>query len=142
MAVDRFLLQLEDQQLAFSARQKRPSNMDEAVTYTFEMQAHLSLSSRGPSSAVLFALPAAGVSRNSDPQLGDMLQQLMQLMEKLETSLSTAKPQCPMNPEETLIDDSGNDAMGSAIAAERSATSFATVPHLIPVLVVRETDNP
>ena len=38
-----------------------------------------------------------------------------------------------MNPEETLIDDSGNDAMGSAIAAERSATSLATVPHLSPV---------
>ena len=47
-----------------------------------------------------------------------------------------------MNPEETLIDDSGNDAMGSAIAAESSATSLATVPHLIPVLVVRKTDNP
>jgi hypothetical protein len=42
MAVDRFLLQLEDPQLTFRVRQKRQSNMDEAVTYT------LSLSSRGP----------------------------------------------------------------------------------------------
>ena len=100
MAIDRFLLQLEDPQVAFSVSQKRPSNMDEAVTYTLEMQAHPSLSFCGPSSAVPSALPAAGVSRNSDPRLGDMLQQLMQRMEKLETSLSTEQPQRRRMPQE------------------------------------------
>ena len=49
MAIDRFLMQLEDPQVAFSVSQKRPSNMDEAVTYTLEMQAHPSLSFCGPS---------------------------------------------------------------------------------------------
>ena len=45
MAVDRFLLQLEDPQLAFSVRQKRPSNMDEAVTYTLGKTRRASLQS-------------------------------------------------------------------------------------------------
>ena len=43
LAVDRFLTQLTDPQLAFSVRQKQPASIDEAVTATLEMQAHLSL---------------------------------------------------------------------------------------------------
>ena len=44
--MDRFLTQLTDPQLAFSIRQKRPENIDDAVTATLEMQAHLSLAKR------------------------------------------------------------------------------------------------
>ena len=43
IAIDRFLGQLEDPQLAFSVRQK---NLNKATTCTLEMQSHLSLASQ------------------------------------------------------------------------------------------------
>ena len=75
LAVDRFLLQLDNPQLAFSIGQKQPSNLNEAITYTLEMQAHLSLSSIGTRSQGA-PLPAARVSRNLDSPLRDALWQL------------------------------------------------------------------
>ena len=101
MAVDKFLRQLDDPQLAFSVRQKRPSNLDEVVTYTLEMQAHLSLSSQRnapPDASSAAPLPVAGVGRNRDPPLGDTLRQLVERMERLETILPATRPQQRREP--------------------------------------------
>ena len=111
LAVDRFLTQLTDPQLAFSVRQKRPETIDEVVTATLEMQAHLSLAKRAvggdggrtqPSE-----LPIAGTNyRNPSPsennasrhnsapseRFTDTLQQLVAQMEKLESALTDSRP--------------------------------------------------
>ena len=116
LAVDRFLSQLTDPQLAFSIRQKRPANIDDAVTATLEMQAHLSLAKRattGGDGGVQphvnpTELPVAGANyRNSSSnerrpsyrnsptseQFTDAMQQLVVRMEKLESALSDTRSQ-------------------------------------------------
>ena len=114
--MDRFLTQLTDPQLAFSIRQKRPASIDDAVTATLEMQAHLSLAKRattGGDSGVQphvnpTELPVAGANyrnpssnerrpsyRNSptSEQFTDAVQQLVMRMEKLESALSDTRSQ-------------------------------------------------
>ena len=86
-AVDRFLSQLDDPQLAFSVRQKQPKIVDIAVTATLELQSHLRLATRSllpaPEAAV------AGVSKSPQNRMADVLEQLASRMEQLETQLSS-----------------------------------------------------
>ena len=91
MAVDRFLSQIIDPQLAFSVQ---PKNLDEVVTYTMQMQSHLSLSSRGSSGVALAEASVAAVDlRQQDTKILDTLHQLVTRIEKLETDLSTSQSQ-------------------------------------------------
>ena len=96
IAVDRFLGQLEDPQLAFSVRQRQPQNLDEAVTSTLEMQSHLRLTSCTSGSALppAASLPVAAVDQDRPPaRLDDTLRTRM---ERLESSLTT--PTCQPRP--------------------------------------------
>ena len=91
MAVDRFLSQIVDPQLAFSVRQKQPKNLDEVV---MEMQSHLSLSFRGSSGVALAEASVVAVDRRQqDTKVLDTLHQLVTRMEKLQTDLSTSRSQ-------------------------------------------------
>ena len=96
IAVDRFLGQLEDPQLAtqlaFSVWQRQPQNLHEAVTSTLEMQSHFRLASCTSGSALppTISLPVAAVDQDRPPaRLDDMLRQLVTWMERLESSLTT-----------------------------------------------------
>ena len=89
-AVDRFLSQLDDPQLAFSVRQKQPKTIDTAVTATLELQSHLRLATRSLPPAPEAAL--AGVTKsppNRCDRAADVLEQLASRMEQLEIQLSS-----------------------------------------------------
>ena len=89
-AVDRFLSQLDDPQLAFSERQKQPKTIDTAVTATLELQSHLRLATRSLPPAPEAAV--AGVTKsppNRCDRTADVLEQLASRMEQLEIQLSS-----------------------------------------------------
>jgi hypothetical protein len=91
LAVDRFLTQIADPQLAFSVRQRHPQTVDDAVAATLELQAHLSLANTAtqpgggglPVSAVNPSLPSR------PDRTTELLEQLVSRMEKLQTEFST-----------------------------------------------------
>ena len=96
LAVDRFLAQISDPQLAFGVRQRVPKTIDDAVAATLELQAHLSLSNTTVQQAGSCELPVAAVNP-SPPSRPDrttaLLEQLVSRMEKLQTEVSTQQYQ-------------------------------------------------
>ena len=91
LAVDRFLTQIADPQLAFSVRQRHPKTVDDAVAATLELQAHLSLANTTtqPGGGGL-PVSAVNPSPPSRPdRTTELLEQLVSRMEKLQTELST-----------------------------------------------------
>ena len=136
-AVDRFLSQLDDPQLAFSVRQKQPKTIDTAVTATLELQSHLRLATRSLPPAPEAAV--AGVTKsppNRRDRTVDVLEQLASRMEQLETQLSslTAKqdelvrrkyPRRPEQSRQRVCRRCGQEGQGMRITTT-AATAAAT----------------
>ena len=97
LAVDRFLTQLDDPQLAFSVRQAKPKTLDKALTSTLEMQSHLQLSTRVLCAAATqpqTETTVAGITPSQrNDRLTDVLKQLVERIEKLETNLAANRSQ-------------------------------------------------
>ena len=93
LALTRYLEQLDDPQVAFSVKQKRPKSVDEAVTATLEMESYL-LNPSGTGGGkvgqvVVEASPGddsvvAAVQTKQDTMM-DMMQAMMERLERLET---------------------------------------------------------
>ena len=74
-------------QIAFSVKQKRPTNVDEAVAATLEMEAYLVPCPAGVAATTVdetTEVTAAAAVRTADTTL-DLVRQLVERMEKLET---------------------------------------------------------
>ena len=90
LALTRYLEQLDNPQVAFSVKQKRPKSVDEAVTATLEMESYLLPSSGIPGGKVgQEACPngdpvVAAVQTKQDTMM-DMMQAMMERLERLET---------------------------------------------------------
>lgn len=95
LAIDRFLTQISEPQLAFSIQQKQPKTVNDAVATTLELQAHLSLANAASQPSTL---PVDTVTHSSSVQPDrpmELLEQLVSQMEKLQTELSTRNHQSP-----------------------------------------------
>ena len=94
LALNRYLIQLTDNQIAFNVRQKRPRTLDEAVSVTLELESYLVpsslLSTQSPVSQLPTPQVVAGV-RESQETMMNMLSKMMERLDKLE--LERAKPQ-------------------------------------------------
>ena len=97
LAVDRFLTQISDPQLAFGVRQKEPKTIDAAVAATLELQAHLNLANAAGARTGAFPVDAIHHGRRPVQQdrTAELLEQLVTRMEKLQTDLSTQNQQRP-----------------------------------------------
>ena len=93
LALTRYLEQLDNQQVAFSVKQKRSKSVDEAVTATLEMESYL-INSGGPSGGHVGvgALQeeknedcVAAVTQSKQDTMMEMMQAMMERLEKLET---------------------------------------------------------
>lgn len=95
LAVDRFLTQIADPQLAFGVRQKQPKTVDDAVAATLELQAHLSLAN-AVSRPGNVPIDAVNHSPRVQPDRAtELLEQLVSRMEKLQTEISTRNTYSP-----------------------------------------------
>ena len=83
LALNQFLAQIENAQVAFGVKQKRPTNVEEAVVATIDLESYLG--SSDPAEAV------AAVSPLDEPQtvksLGERLQRLEMLLERQGSSI-------------------------------------------------------
>ena len=93
LALTRYLEQLDNQQVAFSVKQKRLKSVDEAVTATLEMESYL-INSGGLSGGHIGvgALQeeknedcVAAVTQSKQDTMMEMMQAMMERLEKLET---------------------------------------------------------
>lgn len=83
LAVDRFLTQICDRQLAFGVRQKQPKPVNDAVAATLELQAHLSLANAASRPG---DLPVDAINHNPSilpDHATELPEQLVLWMEKL-----------------------------------------------------------
>ena len=97
LALTRYLGQLNNQQVAFSVKQKRPKTLDEAVTATLEMESYLVPSSgiREISQVDMGELPdvsdedltVAATGSGAQFELLRTMKHLVERMERLETRL-------------------------------------------------------
>ena len=102
LALTHYLEQLDNPQVAFSVKQKRPKSVDEAVTATLEMESYM-LNSSGVATghggqAGAMAPPSTGgdpivaaVQSKQDTMMG-MMQSMMERLEQLETQRRPAPP--------------------------------------------------
>jgi len=90
LALNHFLSQIENPHVAFSVRQKRPKTVDEAVSATLEMESYLDLKTIckvDTSDAVDAAEELKLMGVNAMTSLPDMMKQVMDRLEKLETRI-------------------------------------------------------
>ena len=90
LALNHYLGQLTDQQIAFNVRQKRPRTLDEAVSSTLELESYL----------VPLGLPPAGLHpsqvvagvRQPQNEIMQMLAKMMEHLDHLESERATPPP--------------------------------------------------
>lgn len=92
LALNHFLSQIENPHVAFSVRQKRPRTIDEAVSATLEMESYLDLKTVckvdvDTSDPVDAAEEPKRMGVNAMTSLPDMMKQVMDRLEKLETRI-------------------------------------------------------
>ena len=93
LALNHFIAQIENTQVAFSVKQKRPQNMDEVVSATLEMESYLTGAAR------TVGLVETNPSEEQDKIVGaitstnDLVGQLLTRIERLEERVAT-----PMTP--------------------------------------------
>ena len=95
LALNQFLSQLDDQQVAFAVKQRAPSNLDAAVSATLEMESYMTPKVTVSSVEVPPSEqepPSVGAVSNtthvSNDKLVSMLEKLVDRLDKLETSRS------------------------------------------------------
>ena len=95
LALSHFLGQIDDHQVAFSVKQSRPKNLDEAVAATLEMESYAQPKSTRLVSQVEQGEELISVAvtnrENSSDSLLLMMKQMMQRMEKIEGDLSSTE---------------------------------------------------
>ena len=102
MALTQYLGQLDNPQVAFSVRQKRPATLIEAVSATIEMESYL----KPKPTSIAQIEPArpetdtviATVQHKQDAMMG-MLENIMTRLEKLEARMGSGQPQRSENAE-------------------------------------------
>ena len=90
LALNRFLDEIKDPQLAFGVRQRAPINLDQAVAATLELETYLlrtvtPMAVAGVNSTLDTSIAAA----TSRPSIESSLQKLMERLEKIEGRLAT-----------------------------------------------------
>ena len=80
LALQRYLSQLQDAQVAFGVKQRKPKTIEAAVAATLELESYL-VSHSTPGTVAPVQVP---VDRAGQKSLMDMMSQLMTRMEKLE----------------------------------------------------------
>ena len=94
LALNHFVSQIENGQVAFSVRQKRPKTVDEAVCATLEMEAYVCIDAKTISSVVEVEdvttdpLAVNGVTSS----MADLMDQCIDRLEKLEMKVSQPRP--------------------------------------------------
>ena len=131
LALTHYLGQLDNPQVAFSVKQKRPKTVDEAVAATLEMESYL-LPRTGRVGQVGLTEPepattslVASVQSKQDA-LMDMVRVVMERLDKLETTKPTP-PQEPMPPKNGGNPRSSQRAKGEA-SAEKTNTGARKPP--------------
>lgn len=85
LAVNIYLKQIGNPQVAFAVRQKQPANLDEAITATLEMEAYLDQSGvKGTVGSVSEEGLVAATSSQQDSRLLTLVEKLVDRVEKLE----------------------------------------------------------
>ena len=91
LALNSFLAQIDNPQVAFSVRQKRPETVDAAVAATLEMESYLGPKASHVGQVVAEEeVEAAAVASKPDPQM-ELLQKLVVRLDCLEARLAEGK---------------------------------------------------
>ena len=96
LALNHFLGQLENPQVAFSVKQKRPKTLEEAVTATLEMESYLGPKAVGTAgiAGVITEdsgedMPVAAVAGTES--ITEMMKQLLTRMDRIEREVATSQ---------------------------------------------------
>lgn len=90
LALNHYLGQLTDHQIAFNVRQKRPRTLDEAVSATLELESYL-VPSGFPPTRLPPSQVVAGVRQPQDEMI-QMLAKMMERLDHLESEQATPPP--------------------------------------------------
>lgn len=111
LALQSYLQQLKQPQIAFSVKQKRPANLDDAVAVTLGMESYLSPSTQPGTIAALQPGERADAKATVDriKQLTHLVEQLTARVEELEkiSKHQEEKDRVVHNQEADLISDAG-----------------------------------
>ena len=100
LALTHYLGQLEQQQLAFSVKQRRPKSVDEAVSTTLEMESYLVPKGGRVAQVTEDPTPAEPVAvvRDRQDAVMTLLQQVVQRMDQLEARVAAMQVE-PRSPQ-------------------------------------------
>ena len=119
LALNHFLGQLDNPQIAFAVKQSRPRNLDEAVTATLEMESYApSRPTRVNRVSVEdedLSVSAVHGDKSTTESLVSMMQQMMQRMDKIERELTTRTQQ----PEPHRRELEGTEHKRSSVVCRR-----------------------
>ena len=88
LALHKYLSQLENEQVAFNVRQRKPKTIEAAVGATLECESYLVK----PVTSGAVVAPVQVQAKNRDSVLMDMITKLMEWMDRLEESLKGTQP--------------------------------------------------
>ena len=88
LAMNHFLNQLDNPQVAFSVKQSRPRKLDEAVAATLEMESFARPKAARVAQIKQDDNPVSSVTKDSSDAIMSMMKQMMERVEKLEQNLS------------------------------------------------------
>ena len=88
LAMNHFLNQLDNPQVAFSVKQSRPWKLDEAVAATLEMESFARPKAARVAQIKQHDNPVSSITKNSSDAIMSMIKQMMERVEKLEQNLS------------------------------------------------------
>ena len=127
LALTHYLGQLDNPQVAFSVKQKRPKTVDEAVAATLEMESYL-LPRMGRVGQVGLTEPEPATTSFVDSVQSkmDMVRVVMEWLDKLETT-KPLPPQEPMPPKNGGNPRSSQWAKGGASAEKTSKKATTTI---------------
>jgi len=92
LAVNAYLKQISNPQVAFAVRQKQPANLDSAVTATLEMESYVEQTGiKGAVAGVQEETIVAATSSQSDTRMMSLMEKLLERVEKLELGSQNPK---------------------------------------------------
>ena len=93
MALMHYLSQIDDVQIAFNVRQRKPTTLDEAVSATLELESYLQPKLSVSEVTKNYVETEEAVTALSQDSTAVMMKQLLERIERMEAELTTGKKQ-------------------------------------------------
>ena len=129
LAINAYLKQISNPQVAFAVRQKHPGNLDEAVTATLEMESYVVYQSAGVKGSVASVQEETLVAATSSQQDTRMLSLLEKLVDRVEKLEQSSRDSCRGGPSRQNTNRQSRGAQRTPVGS-RACWSCGRIGHL------------